>query len=141
VLRYTVKNSYQTISNKQLNPTDPSNVIESQKLPQLLRLVTPAAKSAAPPRVPSGVRNLSPRKFSEDLLGMGSTNRVISVPVMHIACDIISPDTGNEMEYVDMMKEPTLKPLWERGLGNECRRLFQGIWDSKGKNAHASSLN
>jgi hypothetical protein len=30
------------------------------------------------------------------------------------------------------MKDPRLQPLWTRGFGNECGRLFQGIWDIAG---------
>jgi hypothetical protein len=30
------------------------------------------------------------------------------------------------------MKDPRLQPLWTRGFGNECGRLFQGIWDIPG---------
>jgi hypothetical protein len=30
------------------------------------------------------------------------------------------------------MKDPRLKPLWTRGFGNECGRLFQGIRDIPG---------
>jgi hypothetical protein len=32
------------------------------------------------------------------------------------------------MEYMALMKNPRLQPLWKRGFGNECGRLFQGIW-------------
>jgi hypothetical protein len=46
----------------------------------------------------------------------------------------LHPDTGKAMEYVDIMKIPALKPLWRRGMGNECRRLFQGTRDIKGMN-------
>jgi hypothetical protein len=31
------------------------------------------------------------------------------------------------MEYTALMKDPQLQPLWTRGFGNECGRLFQGI--------------
>jgi hypothetical protein len=31
------------------------------------------------------------------------------------------------MEYMALMKDPRLQPLWTRGFGNECGRLFQGI--------------
>jgi hypothetical protein len=31
------------------------------------------------------------------------------------------------MEYMALMKDPHLQPLWKRGFGNECGRLFQGI--------------
>jgi hypothetical protein len=30
------------------------------------------------------------------------------------------------------MKDPRLQPLWTRGFGNECGRLFQGIRDITG---------
>jgi hypothetical protein len=107
-------------SNKQLNPTERANVIEPQNLPQLPRVVIPAAKSAAPPRVPTGSRILSPRNLSEDFFDMGSVNHVINAPVMHMARAFIRPNTKKEVEYMDVMKEPTLKPFWERGMGNEC---------------------
>jgi hypothetical protein len=38
------------------------------------------------------------------------------------------------MEYTALMKDPRLKPLWTRGFGNECGRLFQGIRDIPGTN-------
>jgi hypothetical protein len=31
-----------------------------------------------------------------------------------------------------LMKDPRLQPLWKRGFGNECGRLFQGIRDIPG---------
>jgi hypothetical protein len=40
---------------------------------------------------------------------------------------VIHPVTGKEMEYAALMKDPRLQPLWTRGFGNECGRLFQGI--------------
>jgi hypothetical protein len=36
------------------------------------------------------------------------------------------------MEYSALMKDPRLQPLWARGFGNECGRLFQGIRDIPG---------
>jgi hypothetical protein len=36
------------------------------------------------------------------------------------------------MEYSALMKDPRLKPLWTRGFGNECGRVFQGIRDIPG---------
>jgi hypothetical protein len=36
------------------------------------------------------------------------------------------------MEYTALMKDPCLQPLWTRGSGNECGRLFQGIRDIPG---------
>jgi hypothetical protein len=50
----------------------------------------------------------------------------------HLASSAIHPVTGKEMEYMALMKDPRLQPLWKRGFGNECGRLFQGIWDIPG---------
>jgi hypothetical protein len=36
------------------------------------------------------------------------------------------------MEYMALIKDPQLKPLWKRGFGNECGSLFQGIRDITG---------
>jgi hypothetical protein len=44
----------------------------------------------------------------------------------HHANAVIHPVTGKEMEYLALMKYPHLQPLWTRGFGNECGRLFQG---------------
>jgi hypothetical protein len=40
---------------------------------------------------------------------------------------------GKEMEYMVLMKDPDLQPLWKRGFGNEAGR-FQGICDIQGTN-------
>jgi hypothetical protein len=45
---------------------------------------------------------------------------------------VIHPVTGKEMEYMALMKDPRLHPLWKRGFHNECGRLFQGIRDIPG---------
>jgi hypothetical protein len=50
----------------------------------------------------------------------------------HLENAVIHPVTGKEMEYTALVKDPCLQPLWERGFGNECGRLFQGIWDIAG---------
>jgi hypothetical protein len=50
----------------------------------------------------------------------------------HQANAVINPFTGKEMEYSALMKDPRLQPLWTRGFGNECGRLFQGIRDIPG---------
>jgi hypothetical protein len=139
VLRSPVKHEYQprAIANKQIQP---HNVIEAENPPQPTRVVTQSAKNAAPPRIPAGERNLSPRNLSDDFSDMGSANHVISEPAMPMACAVIHPDTGKSMEYLDVMKIPTLIPIWHRGLGNERGRLFQGLRDIKGT-THASLWN
>jgi hypothetical protein len=38
------------------------------------------------------------------------------------------------MEYMALMKDPSLQPLWKRGFGNEVGHLFQGIRDIPGTN-------
>jgi hypothetical protein len=53
-------------------------------------------------------------------------------PQRHQANAVIHPVTGKEMEYSALMKDPRLQPLWTRGFGNECERLFQGIPDIPG---------
>jgi hypothetical protein len=50
----------------------------------------------------------------------------------HQANAVIHPVTRKEMEYAALMKDPRLRPLWTRGFGNECRRLFQEIRDIPG---------
>jgi hypothetical protein len=47
----------------------------------------------------------------------------------HQANAVDHPITGKEMEYMALMKDPRLQPLWTRGFSNECGRLFQGIRD------------
>jgi hypothetical protein len=36
------------------------------------------------------------------------------------------------MEYMALMKDPSLQPLWKRVFGNEVGHLFQGIRDIPG---------
>jgi hypothetical protein len=38
------------------------------------------------------------------------------------------------MEYMTLMKDPDLQPLWTRGFSNESGHLFQGIRDIPGTN-------
>jgi hypothetical protein len=44
----------------------------------------------------------------------------------------IHPVTGKEMEYTALTKDPRLQPLWKRGFGNKCGRLFKGTRDIPG---------
>jgi hypothetical protein len=50
----------------------------------------------------------------------------------HLANAVIHPITGKEMEYSALMRDHRLQPLWTRGFGNDCGRLFQGIRDIAG---------
>jgi hypothetical protein len=50
----------------------------------------------------------------------------------HLSNAVIHPVTEKEMEYMALMKDPRIQPLWKRGFGNECGSLFQGIRDIPG---------
>jgi hypothetical protein len=137
ILTPPMKHNYQTRS-QQASPTYPSDFIQSHNSPQLPRVVTPAVRSAAPPRVPARVHNLSPRNLTQDdFLDMGNANQTISLGTnhwtnIHMENDVLHPVAGNEMEYTALVKDPILKPLWKRGFGNEVSHLFQGIRDIQG---------
>jgi hypothetical protein len=102
------------------------------------RVVTPRTLRPSPPRVPTGSQRLSPRNLSQDdFCGMYSAHMAIALrnnhwTQRHQANAVIHPVTRKEMEYSALMKDPRLQPLWTRGFGNECGRLFQGIRDIPG---------
>jgi hypothetical protein len=50
----------------------------------------------------------------------------------HLANAVIHPVTGKEMEYMALVKDPRLQPLWTWWFGNKCERLFQDSWDIPG---------
>jgi hypothetical protein len=52
----------------------------------------------------------------------------------HFAHSLVHPVMGKETEYMVLMKDPDLQPLWKRGFGNETGRLFQCIRDIQGTN-------
>jgi hypothetical protein len=97
------------------------------------RVVTPRTLRSSPPRVPTRSRRLSPRNLSQhDLCGMDTAHMAIAKGAnhwsqQHQANAVIHPVTGKEMEYTALIKHPRLQPLWQRGFGNKCGRLFQGI--------------
>jgi hypothetical protein len=79
VLTSPVKHTFKTRSQKEVNQV-PAHFSELQNSPQLPRVVTPATRNAAPPRVPARARNLSPRNLSQgDFWDMGSANNVITL--------------------------------------------------------------
>jgi hypothetical protein len=102
------------------------------------RVVTPRTLHHSPPRVPTVSQRLSPRNLSQDeFCGMDSAHMRIALrnnhwSQRHHANAVIHPVTGKEMEYSALVKDPHLQPLWTRGFGNECGRLFQGIRDIPG---------
>jgi hypothetical protein len=107
-------------------------------VPSPPRVVTPRTLRPSPPRVPTCSQRLSPRNLSQDdFCGMDTAHMAIALgekhwSQKHQANAVIHPVTGKEMEYSALMKDPSLQPLWRRGFGNECGRLFQGIRDIPG---------
>jgi hypothetical protein len=103
------------------------------KAPLLSRVVTPVKRTSPPPRVTTRTDNISPRNLSQDAFyGMDTAHIAISLgnhhwSQQHQTNAVVHPVTGKEMEYTALMKDPRLQPLWKRGFGNECGRLFQGI--------------
>jgi hypothetical protein len=102
------------------------------------RVVTPRTLNPSPPRVPTRSQRLSPRNLSQnDFCGIDTAHMAISLrnnhwSQQHLANAFVHPVTGKEMECMALMKDPRLQPLWTRGFGNECGRLFQGIRDITG---------
>jgi hypothetical protein len=122
----------QTRSQKTIHTQDFPN------LPLPPRVVTPRTLCHSTPRVPRGSQRLLPRNLSQDeLCGIDKANMAIALgknhwSQRHQANAVIHPVIGKEMEYAALMKDPRLQPLWTRGFGNECGRLFQGIRDIQG---------
>jgi hypothetical protein len=106
--------------------------------PLLPRVVTPMSGQPSPPMVPRRSQNLAPRYLSQDdFCGMESSHMAIALEnnrwsQAHQSNAVVHPITRKEMEYTALMKDPRLQPLWKRGFGNECGRLFQGIQDIPG---------
>jgi hypothetical protein len=68
---------------------------------------------------------------------METANQAISLGAnhwknKHFANAVAHPVMGKEMEYMSLMKDPDLQPLWKSFFGNEVGRLFQGIHDIQG---------
>jgi hypothetical protein len=95
-------------------------------------------RNPSPHRVPTRSRNLSPRNLTQDdFCGMDTAHMAIALgnnhwSQQHLANAVINHVIRKEMEYIALMKHPRLQPLWKRGFGNECGRLFQGIRDIRG---------
>jgi hypothetical protein len=124
--------SRQTRSQTTIHTQDISNA------PLPPRVVTPRTLNPSPPRVPTRSQRLSPHNLSQkDFCGMETAHMAIALGAnhwsrKHQANAVIHPLTGKEMEYMALMKDPQLQPLWTRGFANECGRLFQGIRDIPG---------
>jgi hypothetical protein len=124
------------------SPVPPSRQTRSQttiharsktNAPLLPRVVTPMSSQPSPPRVSRRSQNIAPRNLSQDdFCGMDTAHMAIALgnhhwSQTHQASAVVHPINGKEMEYVALMKDPRLQPLWTRGFGNKCGRLFQGI--------------
>jgi hypothetical protein len=89
------------------------------------RVITPRTLNLSPPRVPTRSQRLSPRNLSQnDFCGMDTAHMAIALgdnhwSRHHQANSVIHPVSGKEMEYMALMKDPRLQPLWTRGFGNE----------------------
>jgi hypothetical protein len=121
--------------------TRSQKTIHTQDIPNVPlppRVVTPRTLRESTLRVAAGSQRLLPRNLSQDdFCGMESAHTAIALrdnhwSQRHQANAVIHPVTGKEMEYSALMKDPRLQPLWTRGFGNECGRLFQGIRDIPG---------
>jgi hypothetical protein len=112
--------------------------LEKTNTPLLLRVVTPMSSQPSPPRVPRRSQNLAARNlYQDDFCGTDNSHMAMDLgnhhwSQAHQANAVVQPITGKEMEYTALMKDPRLQPLWTRGFGNECGRLFQGIRDIPG---------
>jgi hypothetical protein len=122
VITSPFKHNYHTRSQKEVNHTAPANGIDSQKSPQLPRVVTSAARGAATPRVPARARNLSPRNLYQwYFLDIGSANHAIAfgnthwtnVPLMN---KLLHTSMEKEMQYKDLLKKSPLGPLYKKDL-------------------------
>jgi hypothetical protein len=132
ILASTMPPPRQTRSQKTIHTRDITNA------PLLPRVVTAMTRNPSPLRVPTRSWNLSPRNLSQDdFCGMDTAHMTITLgnnhwSQQHPSNSVIHPVTGKEMEYMALMKDPHLQPLWKRGFSNECGRLIQGIQDIPG---------
>jgi hypothetical protein len=132
-----IRNSPMPIARQKRSQT----TIHTQDIPNvplLPRVGTPRTLRPSPPRVPTRSRRLSPRNlYQYDFCEMDTAHMAIALgdnnwSQQHQANAVIHPVTRKEMEYSALMKDARLQPLWKRGFGNKCGRLFQGIRDIPG---------
>jgi hypothetical protein len=132
ILTSPMQHKYQTISQTTINTGGATNT------PLLPRVITPMTGRAAPPRVTTFSQNLCPGNLSQhDFWNMETANVAVSLGTEHLyqqhfENSVVHPVTGKQMEYMALMKDPDLQPLWKRGFGNETGRLFQVIRDIPG---------
>jgi hypothetical protein len=129
ILTSPMQHTYQTRSKTTINTGAATNT------PLLPRVVTPMTGQAASPRVPTRSQNLSPRNLSQHYFwNMETANMDVALgknhwSQQHIANAVVHPVTDKQMEYMALINDPDLQPLWKRGFSNEAGHLFQGIHD------------
>jgi hypothetical protein len=134
ILTSTMQHQYQTRSQR------PIHTLATTDTPLLPRVITPMMGRAASPRVLARSQNLSCRNLSQDdLWSMETANMVIALGTnhwyqQHFFNAVVHTVTGKQMEYMALMNDPYLQPLWKRGFSNEAGRLFQGSRDIPGTN-------
>jgi hypothetical protein len=132
IITSTTQHTYQTRSQR------PVNVSTARNTPSLPRVVTPMTGHAAYPRVPARTPNLSTRNLpQDDFWNTESAKQAIALGTnywtnQHFTSAVVHQVTGKEMEYMALMKDPDLQPLWKIGVGNEMGQLFQSIRDIQG---------
>jgi hypothetical protein len=129
-----MQHKYQTISQTTINTGAATNT------PLLPRMVTPMTGQAASQRVLTRSQNLPPRHLSQnDFWNMETSKMAVALgknrwSQQHLANSVVHPVTGKQMEYMALMNDPDLQPLWKRGFSYEAGCLFQGIRDIPGTN-------
>jgi hypothetical protein len=127
-----MQHKYQTRSQR------PIHVKTTRNTPLLPRVVTQITGRAASPKVPARTQNISPRNLSQDdFWDMETANMVVALCANHwyqqlFANAVVHMVAGKQMEYMALMNDPELQPLWKRGFSNKAGRLFQGIRDIRG---------
>jgi hypothetical protein len=80
--------------------------------------------------VPTLSQNISPRNLSQDnFWNMETANIAFALRTNHwsqqyFSNTVVHPVNGKQMEYMALMKDPDLQPLWNWGFDNEAGRLF-----------------
>jgi hypothetical protein len=111
--------------------------------PFLPRVITPMTGRAAPPKVPTLSQNLSPRNLSQDdFWNMETSNIAVDLGTnhwsqQHFANAVVHPVTGKQMEYMALMKDPDLQPLWLWVLATRQAAFFKASATSQ-EQAHVT---
>ena len=90
-------------------------------------------KCSSPSSIPTAAANAAsqlpiPATFSDtvcttDIL-FQPPNEFPLHPVVHV---VIDPDTGEAMEYHDLLTNPKTRPIWTHSAANEFGHLAQGV--------------